>query len=223
MNEFTYNLHKPGRLIDKLATRKREEMYHIFAEEFPPNTIETVLDVGVTADSGALSSNYFEKLFPDKNKIIALSNQDASQMEKDYPGLTFKIGDALMLPFEDASIDVVVSSAVIEHVGSLLNQTKMISECHRVARKGFFITTPNRWHPVDVHTVLPFLHWLPKSIHRKMLRMLGMNFFSKEENLNLLDTRTLESICSKLGVRDIRIRTMSTIGFTSNLLLIVKK
>ena len=24
-----------------------------------------------------------------------------------------------------------------------------------------FVTTPNRWFPLEVHTLLPFVHWLP--------------------------------------------------------------
>ena len=102
------------------------------------------MDLGVTADKSALSSNYFENLFPHKNKIIAVSNQDAKFLEATYAGLQFRQGDARDLPFADKSVDVVFSSAVIEHIGSYANQKRMLSECLRVAKKGIFITTPNR-------------------------------------------------------------------------------
>lgn len=223
MNEYTYNFHKPGRFIDRLATRKREKMFDLYLEEFPAEATESVLDVGVTADSGALSSNYFERLFPDKSKIIALSDQDASNLEKEYPGLEFKIGDARALPFPDNSIDVVTASAVIEHVGSYEKQKKMLEESMRVAKKGIFITTPNRWHPIDAHTVTPLLHWLPKNLHRKVLGFLGMKFFSKEENLNLLDEAELTQMCREIGINKFHFRKISTLGITSNLLLVAKK
>jgi hypothetical protein len=40
-----------------------------------------------------------------------------------------------------------------------------------VARKAFFLTNPNRWCPVEVHTALPPLHWLPKAAYRSLLAM----------------------------------------------------
>ena len=83
-------------------------------------------------------------------------------LEQMYPGVRFLIADALNLPFSDGSFDYVHSSAVLEHVGSAANQKRMVAECLRVARKGVCLTTPNRWFPVEFHTQLPLVHWLPK-------------------------------------------------------------
>jgi ubiquinone/menaquinone biosynthesis C-methylase UbiE len=223
MSSQIYNLLKPGNFIDNLSLKKRLNMFELFMEKFPEGSWQNVLDVGVTADKAAISSNYFEKYYPFKEKIIALSNQDAAFLEEIYPGLTFKQGDAKQLPFADNSIDIVFSSAVIEHVGSSANQKKMLAECIRVAKKGVFITTPNRWHPIEVHTILPLIHWLPKHLHRKLLRLIGLKFYSQEENLNLLDSQTLSSFCHQLGATDFMIKSIKTSGFTSNLLLIIKK
>jgi hypothetical protein len=38
----------------------------------------------------------------------------------------------------------------------------MLAESRRVARRGAFHTTPDRWFPVEVRTQLPLLHWLPR-------------------------------------------------------------
>lgn len=222
MSYDNYSLQKPESLIDRLALKKRLNMLNLFLNHFPSNTFETVLDVGVTADQKALSSNYFEKYFPEPKKIIALSNQDGRFLETHYPGITFKQGNALSLPFENNSIDVVFSSAVIEHIGSYHHQMTMIQECIRVARQGIFITTPNRWHPIEVHTLLPLLHWLPKSLHRSILKKMRLPFYSKEENLNLLDKRTLKKIAEPLAV-PYQIHSISTLGIPSNLMLIMKK
>jgi len=81
---------------------------------------------------------------------------------------------------------VVHSSAVIEHVGSLASQCAFVAECCRVARRAVFITTPNRWFPVEFHTVLPLVHWLPKEIFRALMRRTGRGFFADERNLNLM-------------------------------------
>lgn len=223
MSEIYYSRQKPGKLLDNLSLRKRMEMLDLFLSEFPGHTTSSVLDVGVTVDKTALASNYFEKNYPVKSKIIALSNQDASYLEDVYPGLTFQLGDARHLPFTDNSIDVVFSSAVIEHIGAVENQKKMIAECYRVAKQGVFITTPNRWYPIELHTVLPFIHWLPKYLHRTILKILGLTFYSQEENLNLIDRRSLSMMCRELGIDDFTIKTISTFGFISNLVLVIRK
>jgi ubiquinone/menaquinone biosynthesis C-methylase UbiE len=198
-------------------------MLDMFSSEFPTNSFSKVLDVGVTADVNWLTSNYFEKYFPVKSKIIALSNQDATFLEEIYPGLQFKRGDARKLPFADNSLDVVFSSAVIEHIGSFEEQKQMIAECFRVAKRGVFLTTPNRWHPMEVHTLLPFLHWSPKRIHRSILKMIGLQFYALEANLNLLDRKTLSRACTEQGIRHFSVKGVKTFGFTSNLVLVMKK
>lgn len=221
--EEPYTRQKPGGFFDRLSLRKRLEILRLFAETFPADSFATVLDVGVMAEATTVSSNFFEKHFPAKDKIIALSNQDAAFLETTYPGLRFKRGDAKKLPFEDTSLDVVFSSAVIEHVGAEDEQRQMLAECFRVARQGVFLTTPNRWHPLEVHTLLPLLHWLPKRVHRRLLNRLGLKFYAREANLNLLDERTLSRFCRELGVRQFSVKRVRTAGFTSNLVLIIKK
>ena len=36
-----------------------------------------------------------------------------------------------------------------------------------------FVSTPNAWFPVDPHTLLPFVHWLPRRIRHPILRATG--------------------------------------------------
>ena len=64
------------------------------------------------------------------------------------------------MPFADGEFDIVFSNAVIEHVGGREQQRRFVEESLRVARRAF-VTTPNRWFPVEVHTRLPLVHWLP--------------------------------------------------------------
>lgn len=223
MSSKIYSLLKPGSFVDTLALKKRMNMLDLFLQEFPENSWNQVLDVGVTADREALSSNYFEKYYPHKHKIIALSNQDGAFLETIYPGIKFQQGDARKLPFEDQSIDIVFSSAVIEHVGSEINQKQMLAECLRVAKSGVFITTPNRWHPIEFHTILPFIHWLPKNIHRNILKKIGLKFYSLEENLNLLSAKQMMRFCEELNIKHYKIKSIKTLGLPSNLILIIKK
>jgi 2-polyprenyl-3-methyl-5-hydroxy-6-metoxy-1,4-benzoquinol methylase len=66
--------------------------------------------------------------------------------------------DGLRLPFADGSFDVVLSNAVIEHVGDEAQQRAFVAEHLRVARH-FVITTPNRWFPMETHTRAVLRHW----------------------------------------------------------------
>ena len=88
------------------------------------------------------------------------------------------------------SFDIVHSNATLEHVGSYNNQIAFVKEASRISKNHVFIQTPNRFYPIDFHTNLPLVHWLPKKIHRKILRIFIIywikNFYSMEENLNLI-------------------------------------
>jgi hypothetical protein len=67
----------------------------------------------------------------------------------------------------------------------------MIKNIIKLTKKLFVITTPNRFYPLDFHTKIPFIHWLPKKIHRKILKIMKLNYFSEEKNLNLLSERDI--------------------------------
>jgi len=140
-----------------------------------------------------------------------------------YPGMTFKYANALNLPFKSASFELVHSSAVLEHVGSKTNQIKMVEECLRVARRGVCITTPNRWFPIEVHTQVPLIHWLPKPWCRAIYTKIGYGFFADEANLNLVTQRELREIMRRFPSCKYSFAPARLLGWTSNLLLMVHK
>jgi ubiquinone/menaquinone biosynthesis C-methylase UbiE len=115
----------------------------------------------------------------------------------------------LQLPFRDGAFDVVHSSAVLEHVGSIQNQIAFVQECCRVACKWVFLTTPNRWFPVEFHTLLPLVHWLPKRSFRALMCATGKDFFAEESNLNLLSRREIRSICARVRGFEFQVSSIS--------------
>jgi hypothetical protein len=68
------------------------------------------------------------------------------------------VADGRCMPFDADSYDVVVSNAVIEHVGDREDQQRFVDEHTRVGRS-WVITTPNRWFPVESHTSAVLRHW----------------------------------------------------------------
>jgi hypothetical protein len=217
-----YNVAKPGSVPQRITGRMRRALYARFLSSVQPQSQETILDVGATSDRVYDFSNYLEAWYPHKSRITAVGIDDAKFLEELYPGITFLKADGRDLPFEDGAFDVVHSSAVLEHVGSRENQMQFIRELTRVARRAVFMTTPNRWFPVEVHTVLPFVHWLPAPWFRSVLRQLGHDMLSREENLNLLTAGDLRKMCRDLGVRH-RVDTARLWGMSSNLLLTIYK
>lgn len=218
-----YNVASPNSLPARLAGHQRRKMYSAFLAHCMPQASDSILDVGVTSDRGYDHSNYFEAWYPHKAQITAAGIDDASFLEEIFPGVTFVKADGTDLPFEDQSYDFVHSSAVLEHVGSESRQALFLQELWRVARKGIFVTTPNRWFPVEFHTILPFLHWLPKPTHRALLRSLGHDFFAEEDNLNLLSHGSLSRLAKVSAISRFRIETVSLAGLPTNLLLVARK
>jgi hypothetical protein len=184
---------------------------------------DTLLDVGVTADESYASSNYLEAWYPRKDRITAVGIDDASFLERRYPGLRFVRANGMSLPYPDQAFDVVHSSAVLEHVGGGEQQQRLVRECARVARRVVFLTTPNRWFPVEFHTVLPLVHWLPKPAFRWLMRRTGRGFFADERNLDLLSRRDLRRVLGAVDGFDFRIESVSLGGWPSNFLVIGRR
>jgi len=195
--------------IDKIVIKKRQEMCDIINEELSDYTIQDALDIGSTNDldnkiyksisDQVISNNFFSKCLT--KSITENFSYDEIQSMKS---------------------DVVISNATIEHVGGFEQQKKMIENMLLLTKKYFIITTPNRYHPLDFHTKLPILHWFPKKIHRKLLKLLKLEFFSKEENLNLLSKKDLITLLEIVGVNNFKIFDVSLLGFKSNLIVIGK-
>ena len=218
-----YSLAKPEGIALRVAAYQRRRMYARFLEQTRVSPQDSILDIGVSSDRTYDASNYLEAWYPYKDKITALGVDDASFLESLYPGMKFVRANGLALPFADNSFDVVHSSAVVEHVGSFARQATFVRECGRVARKAMFFTTPNRWFPMEFHTVLPLVHWLPKSWFRVAMRLSGLHFFAEEANLNLLSRSDLKRLLSDIPGWDFRISSVSLAGWPSNLLSIGRR
>ena len=218
-----FNLAAPNSLPVRIATWQRRRMYARFLEELGVSDQDSILDLGVTSDRSYSSSNYLEAWYPRKDKITAAGLDDASFLEQQFPGLKFVFANGLRLPFADRSFDIVHSSAVLEHVGGAPRQAAYVRECIRVARKGVFLTTPNRWFPIEFHTLLPVVHWLPKRAFRWLLRRIGLDFFADEAHLNLLSRRELSNLVGDHEAYAFSVTSVALLGWPSNLLLVGRR
>ncbi len=208
------------RYLSRYAFRFRSDIYRIFAHHLPPEPSWTVLDLGV--DDREI--NYFHRLYPYTGRITAAGLSDRNiTIENHFPAIVYvQIPEDPAYPFADNSFDVVHASAVIEHVGSRERQRAFMREATRIGKSGM-ISTPNRYFPVELHTYLPLIHWLPTRLYRRLYYLLGLRLYSQEETLNLLSFRDLDDLVKQIGLDNYWYASKRTFGFVSNYLLFWKK
>ena len=210
-------------LFDKIINKKRIEMVNLVKKNINVSQIRELLDIGTTKDLSADSSNIFCKMF-DKIKIHkSISNQKIENKRFKLcikKSITSSFSKEIISKFRS---DLVISSATIEHVGSLQNQIAKVGNMISLSKEYVVISTPNRFYPIELHTKLPLLHWLPKSIFRKILLFLNMKYFADEKNMNLLSKSDLKKILNIFsGKIDYKIHNIYFLGFVSNFLVICK-
>jgi len=107
-----------------------------------------------------------------------------------YPGARFVQADATQLPFGDDEFDIAYSNSVVEHLPPAA-RAAYASELRRVAGR-WFVQTPNRGFPIEPHSLLPFVHWLPRRLGRAVWR-LGVSGDPYDE-VDLLGARELRQL-----------------------------
>ena len=213
-----------SKLHMKSALKVRRKIYEWFKTRVSGVTGKVLLDHGSTPDLSRIDNNCFIRwLLEDDATVYAFSLEEINALEKVFPGL--RVVSQNPGPNSWPKVDYVISSAVIEHVGSETNQIQYVKELLSISNK-VLLTTPNRYHWLEFHTKIPLLHWLPRSIHRKLLEALGMKFWSKESNLRLLSEKDLYRVIdvasndSSLTLDWYKPRFL---GFVSNLVVLISK
>ena len=164
------------RIASQASLRSRERKLRLFLDLFQPGPETTVVDVGVTdAPFGEGSTdNFFEALYPWPDRVTAVGPTTLERFSAAFPGVTAVQADGRALPFDDGAFDLGFSNAVVEHVGGREAQRQFVHELCRVAGR-VFVTTPNRYFPLEVHSLLPFAHWLPRRVRDPLLRARGFD------------------------------------------------
>jgi hypothetical protein len=180
-------------MLTGLAARaslwNRKRKLALFLEELQPGPETTIVDVGV-GDTGfdtepgvALSHNFFEAMYPWPERITAVSDVPLPNFAEEFPEIAPVTASGTNLPFADDSFDIAFSNAVLEHVGGREEQRRFVDELCRVAPR-VFVSTPNRRFPLEVHTLVPFLHWLPRGARDRAFAALRRDAWRGVELLN---------------------------------------
>jgi hypothetical protein len=193
-----------AKLASAVSRRSREGKVAWLANRIKPGA--RVLLVGATAwtGNGVATNNIVER------GLVEFTDAEALVYDGGDPGLgvPWTVGDGCALPFEADSFDYVVSNAVIEHVGGPERAKLMLSESRRVARLGAFHTTPDRWFPIEVHTQVPLLHWLPRDRQQAAFTRVGKPHW-KPESYWLFGSRDLGRLHQDFAVERMNAMTLA--------------
>ena len=159
------------RAASRVSMRSRERKLQLFLSLLHPGPETSVVDVGVTDApfGGGSTDNFFEALYPWPERITGVGHTDLSRFSAAFPAVRAVRADGRELPFADGEFDLGFSNAVVEHVaGGREGQRQFVHELCRVSKR-VFVTTPNRMFPLEVHTLLPFVHWLPAAARERVI------------------------------------------------------
>jgi len=131
--------------------RKRLAFFKSLIESLPRPL--NILDVGGTQE--------FWEILGFLQDDIHLTILNTEPVEAKFPNVTTIVGDARdMRELKDKQFEVVVSNAVIEHVGNFKQQRQMAEEVQRVGKR-YIVQTPNRYFPIEPHVLIPFFQFFP--------------------------------------------------------------
>ncbi len=153
-----------GRKLQKSFRSKRMGR---FAATFPLTESKRILDVGGTPEIWRLLG----ESLPNRAPSVVLLNMpraDAGRASAEA-GLAFVHGNGCNIPFADGAFDIVFSNSVIEHVGGPAAQQQFAAEIMRTGQS-FWVQTPNRYFPIEMHLLTPLVHLLPPAIRDFIVR-----------------------------------------------------
>lgn len=179
---------------------------------------ETILDFGVAAEKFSIEANFFEKLFPNKKLITAASIENAAYLEEEYHGMKFVLlEEGRPLPFSEGQFDWTFSHAVIEHIVSDEARESLLTDIGKVSKRGIFLTTPNKFFPVEVHTRVPLLHFAFPNLFYKLCDKKVLSQFYNSKNLRLLGKQEFSILLKEtLPAFYWELYPIRTFGFVSN-------
>lgn len=193
--KYSTNLGLLDRLKNDAALAARRKIFNLFMRELAPASQARVADFGVSGHDEHPAHYFFETFYPYTANLTAIGREaeDARWMAERFDGLTFLEADLRSIPLADNYFDAGICNAVVEHAGCQEQQAALVREVCRVSRSVMF-TTPNKGFPVELHTFLPFVHWLPDPAFRRVLHWLGFKYFEDPENLKPLGAHDFLSL-----------------------------
>ena len=194
-----------SRAVRALSQAAREKRAQMFRDAFEFTEATRVLDLGseIGRNIHAVLAGTPVKL---ANVYICDIRQPLLEIGAQRYGFVPVLAkEGAPLPFDDGFFDVVYCSSVIEHVTvpkqeiwstrserrfverAAERQAQFAAEIRRLGRQ-YFVQTPNIHFPVESHSWLPFVGWLPRPLLLSVLSVTNRVWVkSTEPDWRLLD------------------------------------
>ncbi len=176
------------RTVRPIHKRFRLEKVNLFLQLMGKEAVGTFLDVG----GGLGISGEFVSVYKVFRHVVVVNLEPPRQNGTGH-SMVHVMADGCRLPFASRSFDWVFSNAVIEHVGGWERQRAFANEIRRVAARGFFVTTPNKYFPIEPHTLCPLYQFLPISVQKRVVRFTP-GYLREYAEINLLSAKQLQEL-----------------------------
>lgn len=182
-----------SRFVERIVTAQRRALFDAFVAFRQPVPAGTVLNMYMQPALPFVDSDYLSA-WSDSEQRARITSHEVVLPARTRTG---EIGE-MRLPYPDNRFDWVFCNEVIEHVGRSDRQAALVEELYRVARKGVFLTTSNRRHPIEFKSGTPLIHLLPPAWWRRVLIWTGKSQWAAEGLLNLVDASALYQCAERL-------------------------
>jgi len=185
------------RLKAAAAPASRKSRAQLFYRPLSPTDEDLILDLG--GGRGRHFARYFPNL---RNVQIADCNPDPLAYAARVYGFKTRLVDATgQIPVADGEFDIVFCSSVIEHVtgpqpealrafkedgrafreAAWRYQMQFASEIRRIGKR-YFVQTPYRYFPIETHSWIPMLGYLPTHVQWRIVRVFNRFWPRKQED-----------------------------------------
>ncbi len=189
--QYDFSVRMPAMYDMNARERKAETMVVALADFFGGSSVLkqcSLLDVGA---STGIIDNYLSAHFS-RVTGVDIDTKAVEHARRTFrkENLEFRACDAMALPFEANSFDVVICAQVYEHVP---DARKLMAEIHRVLKPSgvCYFSAANRLQLMEPHYNLPLLSVIPKPFAHFYLRLAGKGSHYYEEHMSYWGLRRL--------------------------------
>ncbi len=206
------------KIANKFSDNNRIKKNTLFIDRFKPTKSTKILDIGASEKEYQINANVFEKHYPYPENITVLGVDNYKEFCKKYPKVKTIMYEGDTFSFKDKEFDICWCNAVLKHVGDRSRQKKFLKEVRRVT-KSSFVTTPNKYFPIELHTRIPLLHYLPKGIFDAILNKVGKKW-ATGNYMHLLGLKDIKKLLGECNIEDYTIKKNRIFGFVVDFVII---
>jgi 2-polyprenyl-3-methyl-5-hydroxy-6-metoxy-1,4-benzoquinol methylase len=177
----SHDVRRRSPVVSSLREGSRAKRAAMFHACFTLKESTRVLDLGGSNGSHIHALLSGTSIQPENVYVADISSAAVKAAHTRYGFQSIELTEGVSLPIEDKFFDIVFCSSVLEHVtvpkadvwavrdGKIFRnravgaQKSFADEIRRVGHS-YFVQVPYRWFPIETHTWLPFVGYLPRAL-----------------------------------------------------------